>query len=81
MVDAEGKGETVMLSRYEYTARGELLAVFNHAGIQVRDFLYYPYHSGWKMGHRYADRPQMRCCVIGQLNPITATSTRRAASN
>ncbi|EGT0664574.1 RHS repeat protein, partial [Citrobacter werkmanii] len=73
--DAEGEPEPVMLSRYAYTARGELLAVYDRGGVQVRTFEYDPAHPGRMTGHRYAGRPQMRYRydasgrVEEQLNP------------
>lgn len=73
--DAEGEQEPVMLSRYAYTARGELLAVYDRGGVQVRTFEYDPVHPGRMTGHRHAGRPQMRYRydasgrVEEQLNP------------
>ncbi|EDU0568079.1 type IV secretion protein Rhs, partial [Salmonella enterica subsp. salamae] len=58
--DAEGEQEPVMLSRYEYTPRGELAAVYDRGGVQVRSFVYDPAYPGRMTGHRYAGRPQMR---------------------
>ncbi|ECC9764077.1 type IV secretion protein Rhs, partial [Salmonella enterica subsp. salamae] len=58
--DAEGEQEPVMLSRYEYTPRGELAAVYDRGGAQVRSFVYDPAYPGRMTGHRYAGRPQMR---------------------
>lgn len=51
-----------MLSRYEYTARGELLAVYDRGGVQVRRSLHYPDHPGRMTGYWYAGRPQIRYC-------------------
>ncbi|EBN8532016.1 RHS repeat protein, partial [Salmonella enterica] len=73
--DAEGEQEPVMLSRYEYTPRGELAAVYDRGGAQVRSFVYDPAYPGRMTGHRYAGRPQMRYRydetgrVTEQLNP------------
>ncbi|ECE6784198.1 type IV secretion protein Rhs, partial [Salmonella enterica subsp. salamae] len=73
--DAEGEQEPVMLSRYEYTPRGELAAVYDRGGVQVRSFVYDPAYPGRMTGHRYAGRPQMRYRydetgrVTEQLNP------------
>ncbi len=35
-----------MLSRYEYTPRGELAAVYDRGGVQVRSFVYDPAYPG-----------------------------------
>lgn len=73
--EAEKEQEPVMLSRYEYTPRGELLAVYDRSGVQVRSFVYDAEHPGRMTGHRYAGRPQMRYRydetgrVTEQLNP------------
>ncbi|EAM5463274.1 RHS repeat protein, partial [Salmonella enterica] len=73
--DAEGEQEPVMLSRYEYTPRGELAAVYDRGGVQVRSFVYDPAYPGRMTGHRYAGRPQMRYRydetgrVTEQVNP------------
>lgn len=73
--DTEKEQEPVMLSRYEYTPCGELLAVYDRGGVQVRSFVYDPDHPGRMTGHRYAGRPQMRYRydetghVTEQLNP------------
>ncbi|EDW2765746.1 RHS repeat protein [Salmonella enterica subsp. enterica] len=73
--DAEGDLEPVMLSRYEYTPCGELAAVYDRGGMEVRRFLYDAEHPGRMTGHRYAGRPQMRYRydetgrVTEQLNP------------
>ncbi|EDP9633546.1 type IV secretion protein Rhs [Salmonella enterica subsp. enterica] len=73
--DAEGDQEPAMLSRYEYTPGGELAAVYDRGGMEVRRFLYDADHPGRMTGHRYAGRPQMRYRydetgrVTEQLNP------------
>ncbi len=73
--DAEGDQEPVMLSRYEYTPGGELAAVYDRGGVEVRRFLYDADHPGRMTGHCYAGRPQMRYRynrdgrVEEQLNP------------
>ncbi|HHX9845129.1 TPA: RHS element core protein [Salmonella enterica subsp. enterica] len=73
--EAEKKHEPVMLSRYEYTPCGELAAVYDRGGVEVRSFLYDAEHPGRMTGHRYAGRPQMRYRydetgrVTEQLNP------------
>ncbi|ENF1487587.1 RHS domain-containing protein [Salmonella enterica] len=73
--ETEGEQEPVMLSRYEYTPGGELAAVYDRGGMEVRRFLYDADHPGRMTGHRYAGRPQMRYRydetgrVTEQLNP------------
>ncbi|EGG4121082.1 type IV secretion protein Rhs, partial [Salmonella enterica] len=73
--EAEKKHEPVMLSRYEYTPGGELAAVYDRGGVEVRRFQYDAEHPGRMTGHRYAGRPQMRYRydetgrVTEQLNP------------
>lgn len=73
--EAEKEQNPVMLSRYEYTACGELLAVYDRGGVQVRSFEYDADHPGRMTGHRYTGRPQMRYRyddtgrVTEQLNP------------
>ncbi|MBA3112621.1 RHS repeat protein, partial [Salmonella enterica] len=46
------------LVRYTYTPRGELSAVYDRSGTQVRSFAYDDKHPGRMTGHQYADRPQ-----------------------
>ncbi|MEJ1528616.1 RHS element protein, partial [Escherichia coli] len=48
------------LARYTYTEAGELLAVYDRSGTQVRAFTYDAQHPGRMVGHRYAGRPEMR---------------------
>ncbi|VEA56367.1 RHS family protein [Salmonella enterica subsp. enterica] len=73
--EAEKKQGPVMLSRYEYTPGGELAAVYDRGGVEVRRFQYDAEHPGRMTGHRYAGRPQMRYRydetgrVTEQLNP------------
>nr|WP_228065775.1 hypothetical protein [Superficieibacter sp. 1612_C1] len=63
------------LARYDYTPRGELLAVYDRGGVAVRHFEYNPQHPGRMTAHRHAGRPQMRYRydeagrVTEQLNP------------
>jgi len=45
------------LVRYEYTAQGELAAVYDRANHQVRQFGWDPDHPGRMVAHRYAGRP------------------------
>ncbi|HCA3405262.1 TPA: DUF4329 domain-containing protein [Salmonella enterica subsp. salamae serovar 35:g,m,s,t:-] len=46
------------LVRYTYTPRGELSAVYDRSGTQVRSFTYDDKHPGRMTAHRYAGRPQ-----------------------
>ncbi len=46
------------LVRYMYTPRGELSAVYDRSGTQVRGFTYDDKHPGRMTAHRYAGRPQ-----------------------
>ncbi|ECI5144420.1 DUF4329 domain-containing protein [Salmonella enterica subsp. salamae] len=46
------------LVRYMYTLRGELSAVYDRSGTQVRGFTYDDKHPGRMTAHRYAGRPQ-----------------------
>lgn len=48
----------VPLVRYTYTPRGELAAVYDRGGVQVRSFAYDPQHPGRMVAHQYAGRPQ-----------------------
>lgn len=48
------------LARYEYTSRGELAAVYDRGGVQVRGFEYDEKHPGRMVAHRYAGRPEIR---------------------
>ena len=67
--------EPVMLVRYEYTPRGELAAVYDRSGVQVRHFTYDLQYPGRMTGHGYAGRPAMRYVydsegrVTEQVNP------------
>lgn len=73
--EAKNGQEPVMLSRYAYTPCGELAAVYDRGGVQVRSFEYDPQYPGRMTGHRHAGRPQMRYRydatgrVTEQLNP------------
>ncbi|WP_262410236.1 RHS repeat-associated core domain-containing protein [Escherichia albertii] len=63
------------LARYTYTARGELLAVYDRSGTQVRGFTYDAEHTGRMVAHHYAGRPESRYRyddtgrVTEQVNP------------
>lgn len=46
------------LARYEYSARGELAAVYDRGGVQVRRFEYDADNPGRMVAHGYAGRPQ-----------------------
>ncbi|HCL5292183.1 TPA: DUF4329 domain-containing protein [Salmonella enterica] len=46
------------LVRYTYTPRGELSAVYDRSGTQVRSFTYDDKHPGRMTAHQYAGRPQ-----------------------
>jgi len=52
--------QPVMLARYGYTGRGELSAVYDRSGTQVRHFTYDDACPGRMTGHRYAGRPPLR---------------------
>lgn len=63
------------LARYGYTPRGELAAVYDRSGTQVRAFEYDPQYPGRMTAHRYTGRPQTRYRydasgrVVEQRNP------------
>ncbi|WP_000485649.1 RHS element core protein, partial [Escherichia albertii] len=63
------------LARYTYTARGEVLAVYDRSGTQVRGFTYDAEHTGRMVAHHYAGRPESRYRyddtgrVTEQVNP------------
>lgn len=63
------------LVRYGYTARGELEAVYDRSGAEVRRFEYDAGHPGRMTAHRYAGRPASRYRydeagrVTEQVNP------------
>ncbi|HFS3725071.1 TPA: RHS element core protein [Escherichia coli] len=48
------------LARYTYTASGELRAVYDRSGTQVRGFAYDAEHAGRMVAHHYAGRPESR---------------------
>ncbi|WP_049033795.1 DUF6531 domain-containing protein, partial [Escherichia coli] len=66
---------TAPLARYTYTAGGELRAVYDRSGTQVRGFAYDAEHAGWMVAHHYAGRPESRYRyddtgrVTEQVNP------------
>ncbi|EJT5712919.1 RHS repeat protein, partial [Escherichia coli] len=49
---------TAPLARYTYTASGELRAVYDRSGMQVRGFTYDAEHAGRMVAHHYAGRPE-----------------------
>jgi YD repeat-containing protein len=63
------------LARYTYTPRGELSAVYDHSGTQVRSFIYDDNHPGRMTAHQHAGRPQITYgydasgLVVEQHNP------------
>ncbi|EOX8480384.1 RHS element core protein [Salmonella enterica subsp. indica] len=69
------------LVRYHFTPRGELAAVYDRSGTQVRAFTYDDRHRGRMVTHRYAGRPEMRYRygsdgrVAEQLNPAGLSYT------
>ncbi|KPO54942.1 DUF6531 domain-containing protein, partial [Escherichia coli] len=66
---------TAPLARYTYTASGELRAVYDRSGMQVRGFTYDAEHAGRMVAHHYAGRPESRYRyddtgrVTEQVNP------------
>ncbi|EES6373417.1 RHS repeat protein, partial [Escherichia coli] len=66
---------TAPLARYTYTASGELRAVYDRSGTQVRGFTYDAEHAGRMVAHHYAGRPESRYWyddtgrVTEQVNP------------
>ncbi|EJE7183403.1 RHS domain-containing protein [Escherichia coli] len=64
------------LVRYDWTARGELAAVYDRSGTQMRHFTYDDKYRGRMVAHRYAGRPEMRYRyddigrVTEQFNPV-----------
>lgn len=63
------------LVRYNYTPRGELAAVYDRSGTQVRAFTYDDKYRGRMVAHRHTGRPEMRYRyddigrVTEQINP------------
>ncbi|EFE07717.1 RHS repeat-associated core domain protein [Citrobacter youngae ATCC 29220] len=63
------------LARYAYSPRGELAAVYDRGGVQVRRFDYDAETPGRMVAHQYAGRPQTSYRydaagrVVEQLNP------------
>ncbi|MDM2855935.1 RHS repeat domain-containing protein, partial [Citrobacter sp. Cpo071] len=49
---------TSPLVRYDYSPRGELAAVYDRGGVQVRRFDYDADTPGRMVAHQYAGRPQ-----------------------
>ena len=64
---------TAPLARYTYTASGELLAVYDRSGTQVRGFTYDAEHAGRMVAHHYAGR---RRAATGMMTGrVTSRST------
>ena len=69
------------LVRYTYTPRGELSAVYDRSGTQVRSFTYDDRHPGRMTAHQHAGRPQTvyhydaSCRVVEQHNPAGLSYT------
>lgn len=65
--------------RYEYSERGELTAVYDRAGVKVREFEYHPDFLGRMSAHAYAGRLASQYHydqtgrVIKQVNPFGIT--------
>ncbi|HEG1988793.1 RHS element core protein [Enterobacter cloacae] len=75
------------LVRYAYTPRGELAAVYDRGGTQVRSFTYDDKHPGRMTAHQYAGRPQTTYRyddagrVVTQHNPGGLSYTYRYDRN
>ncbi|MCC8003352.1 hypothetical protein, partial [Escherichia coli] len=69
------------LVRYGWTPRGELAAVYDRSGKQVRSFTYDDKYRGRMVAHRRAGRPEIRYRydsdgrVTEQLNPAGLSYT------
>ncbi|TGB59770.1 RHS repeat-associated core domain-containing protein [Escherichia sp. E4742] len=69
------------LVRYGWTPRGELAAVYDRSGTQVRSFTYDDKYRGRMVAHRHAGRPEIRYRydsdgrVTEQLNPAGLSYT------
>ena len=75
------------LVRYDWTPRGELEAVYDRSGTQIRCFTYDDKYRGRMVAHRYAGRPEMRYRyddagrVSEQLNPAGLSYTYQYEKN
>ncbi|UGS42594.1 RHS element core protein [Pseudocitrobacter corydidari] len=75
------------LVRYDWTPRGELAAVCDRSGTQIRSFTYDDKYRGRMVAHRYAGRPEMRYRyddigrVTEQRNPAGLSYTYQYEKN
>ncbi|EIN2038860.1 RHS repeat protein, partial [Escherichia coli] len=75
------------LVRYDWTPRGELAAVYDRSGTQMRHFTYDDKYRGRMVAHRYAGRPEMRYRyddtgrVTEQFNPAGLSYTYQYEKN
>ena len=75
------------LVRYDWTPRGDLAAVCDRSGTQIRSFTYDDKYRGRMVAHRYAGRPEMRYCyddtgrVTEQFNPAGLSYTYQYEKN
>ncbi|MFI3383728.1 RHS element core protein [Escherichia albertii] len=75
------------LVRYDWTPRGELAAVYDRSGTQMRHFTYDDKCRGRMVAHRYAGRPEMRYRyddtgrVTEQCNPAGLSYTYQYEKN
>ena len=75
------------LTRYTYTPRGELAAVYDRGGEAVRGFEYDTAHPGRMVAHQYAGRPQTTYRydtagrVTAQRNPAGLSYTYQYEKN
>ncbi len=75
------------LVRYDWTPRGELAAVYDRRGTQMRHFTYDDKYRGRMVAHRYAGRPEMRYRyddtgrVTEQFNPAGLSYTYQYEKN
>ncbi|MCU7328584.1 DUF6531 domain-containing protein [Escherichia albertii] len=75
------------LASYTWTPRGELAAVYDRSGTQMRHFTYDDKCRGRMVAHRYAGRPEMRYRYDGigrvteQFNPAGLSYTYQYEKN
>ncbi|HEB1577061.1 TPA: RHS repeat protein [Escherichia albertii] len=75
------------LASYAWTPRGELAAVYDRSGTQMRHFTYDDKCRGRMVAHRYAGRPEMRYRYDGigrvteQFNPAGLSYTYQYEKN
>ncbi|GCJ63226.1 type IV secretion protein Rhs [Escherichia coli] len=65
---------------YDWTPRGELAAVYDRSGTQMRHFTYDDKYRGRMVGHRYAGRPEMRYRYDDAHSELPATTTDATGS-